>query len=550
MRVATAALEADVCLVGAGPAGLTVATALAAAGLRVVLLEGGVPGPVRELTDVRAEGEDAYPQSGVDRTRAGGVGGTAGLWSYRMTDAGNDPETGPRGCRYAPLDPIDFEQRSEVPHSGWPIGRADLDPWYARAQAVCGLGRYDYTPDGWSSPAAPPLPLDPALVETQMFQFGPASAWITSAAGALTAHPRVTVLTGANVTELEADRAGTRVVAVHWRGEGGTAGTVAARCTVLAAGGIENSRLLLLSDRQVRGGLGNGHDLVGRYWMEHPLVRGGLLVSPATARLGSRLRLYDAHDRDGTRVMAKLSVAPDRMRRDGLLSTSALFLPRDDVLATPAVQAFTAVRSPSGRRAPLATRARLAARIAAGAGHLVAARRVMATHPGLDLNGWAAAPDAGRVRVFEVLHQTEQSPDPDNRIALTDESDRFGRRLPVLRWRWTRSDRERITRSRDLYARAFVGAELGRMIQTDWDDGQPRMIGGNHHHLGGTRMSGDPSTGVVDRDGRVHSLANLFLAGSSVFPGGGSVNPTLTIVALALRLADHLQTVFQQLPPS
>jgi choline dehydrogenase-like flavoprotein len=540
-------LWADVCLIGAGPAGLSLAVALAFAGVQVVVVEGGTEGVTQTLEDIRLEGDAAYPQSHISQTRASGLGGTSGLWSYRMSNL-DDAEAGERGCRYAPLDPIDFEARPEVPHSGWPLSRTDLDPWYTKAQEAAGLGRFDYTPDGWSSPGARPLPLDPDLVETQMFQFAPATTWTDDAIGTLRASGGVKILTDANVTELETDPAGTRVTAVHWRGNDGTTGTVQARCTVLAAGGIENSRLLLLSDRQVRGGLGNGTDQVGRYWMEHPLVRGGLLVAPQSAGLGGKLGLYDGHWQDGNKVMAKLSLTPERMRAEGLLSTSAMLLPRDEILAGSAFQAYTAARSPSGRAASLTARTMIRARIAAGAADLLAARKVMAGQPDLDLNGWSARPDADRYRVFEVVHQTEQSPDPDNRVVLGTTTDRLNRRIPVLKWRWTMSDRDRITRSRDLYAEAFAKAGLGEMIQKDWDRGHPRLLGGNHHHMGGTRMSADASTGVVDANLKVHGLSNLFVAGSSVFPAGGSVNPTLTIVALSLRLAAHLKQALPQLP--
>ena len=211
------------------------------------------------------------------------------------------------------------------------------------------------------------------------------------------------------------------------------------------------------------------------------------------------------------------------------------------MIAGSAVQAYTEIRSPSGRSSGLGHKAALGARIALGAGSLLSARKAIAAQPGLDLSGWAAEDDVDRYRVFEVVHQTEQSPDPDNRITLgdRDRTDRYGLPFPVLHWRWTAEDRQRITRSRDLYAQAFAEAGLGDFRQTDWDRGQPRMIGGNHH-LGGVRMSADPGTGVVDADARVHDLENLYVAGSSVFPTGGSVNPTLTIVALALRLAAHL----------
>jgi choline dehydrogenase-like flavoprotein len=535
-------ITADVCVVGSGPAGLSVVSALAAEGLRVVLLEAGDDGVTVPNEAIRAVGENAYPQSDVTQTRGAGLGGTSGLWSYEMSNELGDPGNGERGCRYAPLDPIDFEERPQIAHSGWPLTRADLDPWYARAQSLCGLGPFDYRPESWSSPDAPPLPLDPALVESQMFQFGPGSAWREVVVGKLRSQANVVILTGAAVTRLETDDTGSRVTAVRFRRPDASIDTVQARCTVLAAGGVENSRLLLVSDQKVRGGLGNGYDQVGRYWMEHPLVRGGLLVAPREAGLGFKLGLYDSHWQGGSKVMAKLSVAPELIRREGLLSTSALLIPREDVVASAAVQAYTAVRSPSGRAAGRAEKALLATKIALGAGDLLAARKLYASQPGLDQSGWTRRPNPGHFRVFEMVHQTEQSPDPGNRITLADETDALGRRLPLLTWRWTPEDRRRITRSRDLYAEAFRKARLGTVIQGDWDGGQPRMLGGNHHHMGGTRMAADPARGVVDVDTKVFGVANLFVAGSSVFPGGGSVNPTLTIVALALRLASHLTT--------
>lgn len=545
-----APIEADICIVGAGPAGLSAASVLAASGVRVVLLEGGGEAVWRQLTDVRAEGEDAYPQSSITETRGSGIGGTAGQWSYRMSNVDAEPEAGERGCRYAPLDPVDFERRAEVAHSGWPITRSELDPWYAKAQRIAGLGEFAYHPNSWSTPQAQPLDLDPSLVETQMFQFAPASAWVEKAAKALRASTGVMLLTDANVTRLEVDTAGTTVTGVHFARSDGRTGSVRSRAVVLAAGGIETARLLLMSDDRITGGLGNSKDQVGRYWMEHPLVRGGMLLAQPGSRLAERLKLYDAHWQGSTKVMAKLSVAAERVRTEGLLSTSCLLLPRNEVIAGGAVQAYTEIRSPSGRSAGLGHRAVLGAKIALGAGSLLAARKAMAVQPGLDLSGWSTQPDAAQYSVFEVVHQTEQSPDPDNRIMLDRRTtDRFGRPLPLLRWRWSEADRQRITRSRDIYAEAFASARLGDFLQTDWDNGQPRMIGGNHHHLGGVRMSPDPSTGVVDSDAKVHDLTNLFVAGSSVFPTGGSVNPTLTIVALSLRLGAHLVRELPDLPP-
>jgi choline dehydrogenase-like flavoprotein len=452
-------------------------------------------------------------------------------------------EAAGRGCRYAPLDPVDLARRDDVPHSGWPLTRAALDPWYARAQAVAGLGAFAYAAQAWARPGSGPLDMAHGTVTSSMFQFGPATAWTRDAVARLRADDRVRIVTGAVVTRLDAEAGGdaTAVRGVRFVA-GGRAGEVRARAVVLAAGGIENSRLLLLSAGDgAPGGLGNANDQVGRHFMEHPLVRGGLLVVDPVGGLPGRLRLYDAHWNAGSLVMAKLTLTEDTVRQRGLVSTSVLLLPRDASLAEPGVRAFQGLRSPSAVAAGLGHRARLALRAGLGAPGLLRARRAIATQPGVDDAGWSRRPGAAGVRVLEMLHQTEQTPDPDNRVLLDDTLDQHGRRTAVLRWRWGAEDRRRVTAARDLYAEAFAKAGYATLVGGDWDGGQPRMIGGNHHHLGGTRMSRDPRDGVVDADCRVHGVRNLFVAGSSVFPTGGSVNPTLTIVALALRLAAHLK---------
>lgn len=540
----------DLCVVGGGPAGLALASALIGSGMSVVLLESGGIGAPRFLGDVRVTAENPYEGADqISRTRAAYLGGTSGLWSYRMSN--EDPEAGERGCRYAPLDPIDFEARADVPYGGWPFGRAELDPWYAAAQPVCGLGRFDYSAAGWSTEQARPLDLDPELIETRMFQFAPASVWTKRTVAALEGCPDVEIITSASVTELVTEATTETaadtlddvqsVSAVRYCRPDRSVREVRARRVVLAAGGIENSRLLLLGEAGERGLLGNSHDQVGRYWMEHPLIRGGMLVTRPGSAFAYRLALYDATWRDGTKVMAKLSITPDHMRAEGLISTSVLFIPRDDVHASPSIQARNDLRSPSGRRAPLLQRVRTAATMASRPRDLLEARKIFPKQTGVDHNGWSAGEDVDRWRVFEILHQSEQTPDPENRITLTDERDSLGRRIPALHWVWSQADRDRVRRSRDIYAEQFARAGIGNMIQTDWDDGRPRMVGGNHHHMGGTRISPDARTGVVDADLRVHGTSNLFVAGSSVFPAGGSVNPTLTIVALSLRLAAHLR---------
>jgi choline dehydrogenase-like flavoprotein len=253
---------------------------------------------------------------------------------------------------------------------------------------------------------------------------------------------------------------------------------------------------------------------------------------------------------DGTYVSAMLSLTDDVVHHEGLLATSALLIPRDRAFGTAAAQAVSLLRSPSGRRMSRGRQLRATATAIGGAPSVLRAVVSERRQPSLDRANWGNGHAHERWSVFDVIHQTEQSPHPDNRLSLTTESDSLGRSKLRLQWHWSERDRERVARARDLYADAFREAGLGRLVGADYDAGMPRLLGGTHHHMGATRLASDADEGVVDAHCRVHGTQNLYVAGSSVFPSGGFVNPTLTIVALALRLGAHVRTLAgAQTPP-
>ena len=539
----------DVCIVGAGPAGLAVATQLAGTGLRVCVLEiGGTASD--PFPHVRPTVENPYPHADIDATHSAGIGGTARQWSFELHAAG-DVETSrpPVGCRYLPMQPLDLLPRPEIGTPGWPIDRAELDHWSERAHRVCGLGPYRYDAEYWSDPAAAPLSLDDTVV-TSMFQFGPADAFTGDLHRRLVGDG-VAFLTGTTALWLEPSADGRSVAGVRVADRDGTTRTVTARRVILATGGLEAVRLLL--DTGLRHGRtpGNHADLLGRYFMEHLLVRGGLVVTDPRQGWLQRLGLYGTRRVDGTYVSAKLTLSDEVVAADGLLATSALLVPRDAAYGTPGARALFRLRSPSGRRARPFVRIGDAARLLGdlpGAVRATLASR--APQPNVDRADWPGAPPNPRYSVFELLHQTEQSPDPDHRLSLAPNRDALGRSELELQWRWSAADRQRIARARDRYAQALAAAGVGETVNTDWDDGLPRMLGGTHHHLGVTRMATDPERGVVDEHCRVHHWDNLYVVGGSVFPSGGFVNPTLTVVALALRLGAHLRGLPRDAPGS
>ncbi|MQA00668.1 MAG: GMC family oxidoreductase [Dehalococcoidia bacterium] len=519
-------LATDVCIVGAGPAAITLAGALLDSGAHVTMLVGGgtafthsLKHPLRVLrghlrgeqglASARNVGHPYYP---VRFTRARGFGGTANALKVH-------------GLRARPLDPIDFEARPDLGLPGWPIDRDSLTPYYERAQDASGLGPARYDPAYWQRAGRRPLSMEGTRVETAVFQYGAGDHFRTQL-DRFAAASACDVILHANATEFRADPVTGCVERVEVATLDGNRFAVRARQFVLAAGAIENARLLLVSRRDRPAGLGNEHDQVGRHFMEHPHLNAAFL-RPTSPETLERVGLYRRHEVDGTRVHAMLRLSDEVVRDEGLLNAAFELSPAAEVLEKRARSAYGQVRS-------------------AVQGGLVTAR--LAPHV---LFASAALPSiAPRVLGFRMRSRptllavdtmAEQAPHSDSRVTLGSRRDRLGVPRARLDWRVTEDDRQSIRRSVRLLDVAFREAGIGHLEQMYGDERPPRLIKGGWHHMGTTRMHDDPCRGVVDRDCRVHGSPNLSVAGSSVFPSGGCSNPTLTIVALALRLGDRLR---------
>ena len=536
-----ALVEADVCIAGAGPAGIVLARELGAAGLRVVLLESGGPDLGAQASDLGQPAvEPGGPAAGPWRTTRC-FGGNSNVWSVRT-------DVSAHGVRLLPLARADFEPREGIADSGWPIARANLSAYYLRAQAACGLPPLGFDPEAWEEPWARQLPGLGEDVRTSMFQFASRDAFVGAPGEALARSAAVLVHQHATAVEIELDADGARVAALRVASAPGREFRVRAAQVVLAAGGLACPQLLLNSDRQRPGGIGNRFDLVGRHYMDHPLVFGGTFV-PASRRLFEAAALYDLRTVRGTPVMAHLQLTDAALRREPVLNASAMLFPRVHL-------------SERQRRGVESTRhlwhalrgAPAAGRFDPGAALLGAdgvARKLgdklRARHPHSDLGrgGWSAlAGNARRFGTFEVLHQAEQAPHRDNRVRLGRERDRLGSRRIAVDWRWHAEDVAAFGRAQDLFATALRRAGLGEFAPARGADGGPVVLSpSTAHYMGTTRMHADPRRGVVDARCRVHDVGNLFVAGSGVFPTGGFANPTLTTLALAIRLADHLRAL-------
>jgi choline dehydrogenase-like flavoprotein len=487
----------DVCVIGAGPAGITLARTLAARGLDVALMEaGGLEFSAESQAFYAGEnvGIESYP---TDESRLRYLGGTSGHWEGK--------------CRA--LDPHDFEARPWVPLSGWPIAKADLDPYQARAAEILDLDSPTELPD---------IPVTQAEPRFRRFEWrwSPPTLFGEKYRAELAASERIALCLGANLVDVRlSDDLGTVTGAVFKSyAEGDPGFTVRARAYALCLGGMENPRALLNCRSQVPAGIGNGHDVVGRYFCDRPTVYTSnlLLAEP----IGSE-NLYFAATRaflEAEQVANfAVSLEPKSVRAPqslaGVLSSTTQCI-------TPAV-------------------ARLVARLRG--------RRPQCYVGGTDEFAIRNDPDAHPFAAVGVT--TEQVLNPDSRVSLAEARDAFGLNRLRVDWRLTETDYRTIRASALAFGAHVAEQDIGRLKLRPWLLEEPMAMPGldsgngliaGRQHMCTTRMSADPRTGVVDADCRVHGLANLYIGGSSVFATAGYAKPTYTIVQLALRLGDHL----------
>jgi choline dehydrogenase-like flavoprotein len=512
-------IAADVCVIGGGAAGIAITRELADSRLRVVLVESGGLEPSALDTKAYEVIANKKLNLGHDSGKPCYLGGNTNYWFGT--------------CR--PFDAFDFKLRDWMPNSGWPVDADEMGPYYERAQAMCGLDDFRWYDIETCRPHLAHLPMDRAsgILKTCIEQVGPVLSFTELHGERLANSDNVEVLLGSRAICLKTNPQGTHVSAVELANGDGRRRHVEAGVFVLATGGVENARLLLCSTDASPNGLGNQGDLVGRFFMEHcyfTLGLGGwsgpdLSLYEIPAR---REVVYENLEKLGhAGVYAQLALSDELMRRECAPGLSLWFArtPPD----TPSVAALRritgAVRHRARLQQPLTDARLIFSDPMAIPGHVVRKLR-------------GADPEVGESYALNV--QLEQTPDPENRITLSTERDRFGQPRAKLALRFTAEERRAHARSLRLAADAIGlnGARLARQMGLMIDAG---YFGFFWHHMGTTRMAHDPDEGVVDSQCRVHGIANLFVAGSSVFPTGGTAPPTLTIVALALRMADHIR---------
>lgn len=517
-----AELACDICIIGSGPAGATIARELAQSSAQVILLESG--GDQRQpLVDELAEIENIGWPRELDQ------------WLLRNRIVGGSSHTWAGRC--APFDDIDFAKRDWVPHSGWPFGLDEMRPYLLRTPGYVGLGvGADYTDDKLWTIANLPVPqssLNEDLLTPFLWQYSQAHENrhdIMRFGPELVANlPRnVRLVTNATVVQLNLDSYGRAAQSVEAVSLDGRRRMIAARTIVLCAGGVENARLLLCSNKVEQQGIGNKRDLVGRFLMDHPRGIVGTFPTSKSTEILRRFGLY--HVGFGSRSYRfrhGFRLSPAVQSREHLLNCTAWL--DEGVLEDDPWRALNRIlrresRSAKDFRAIIFN----ADMLLKGAVDLVVRKRGLSR----------------RLGALYLMSMTEQLPDPESRITLSDRTDRFGMPLSRIDWRINEAEERSMRRVAELVAAEVVRLGYEPPQLESWvtnNDALPSTFQDVGHPTGTTRMSDDPGRGVVDAQCQVHGVDGLFVVGSSVFPTAGHANPTQMIVALAIRAADTLK---------
>lgn len=518
-----ATLEADVAIVGAGPAGITVAQELMGRGLTILLIECGT----FDRPEPYAEDVARWVERGIRDTEKHQcnrrVGGSTWYW----------------GSHARPLDPIDFEKRDWVPHSGWPVSYAQMAPFFDRTLDLLELRAMAGEHLAWDAREVPDMgTTDWPEVCFPLNRFG--AIEFSQRAAAMRLLPGVTFLTSATVSDIRLRADLSAVDHLVCSTPSGSKVRVHAARVVLASGGVENPSILLRANAQIREGIGNERGLVGRFLQAHPTVECPFrflsdFSIPTALQIDWKRALIGniSARREALRgyAFAKLALAEKTQREHRLLNSAAALAGFHNADATKVWDDLAKFLTDYGAGLDNDGAEKALRQFGVRMPHLLRALHNMRTRQSqVDY-------------FFNMQIACEQAPNPESRVTLTDDVDALGNRRPAIDWRLTDLDRRSAKRTAEVLGLAFEVRGLAEDDLRDpiLDPAWPGRMHGGFHYIGTTRMGHDASTGVVDANAKVFGVDNLYITGCSIFPTSGHAPPTFTLVALAARLASHLR---------
>lgn len=508
----------DLCIIGAGAAGLALAAEFLQTTSRVLVLESGLSEPDAVGDDLNLLDSVGVRHDGWRDGRVRSLGGTTRAW----------------GGQLVPMRESELAARPWVPNSGWPLELQELQPYYRRVERLLRIEGPPYDGTLWSRLGMTPPAFDPTTFRIRFSQWAAlgrrnfAVLWRRD----LERSDNVTVMLDATAVGVRCTPEGDRCESITVRSRSGREVNVRARSYVVACGGIETARLLLASNSPHGNGVANSSGMVGRCFQDHVSYVAGEVETVSRQAVQN---LFDPRYVGSTMYSVKLEPTDAAMRREGWLNVMghiAFQIP--DALGWMELRRI--LRSLQAGRLELPS---LHESIAMLRGSVELTRLVLARY----LAKRRRSPGAGSI---QLLVDTEQAPNHDSRVLLDTRADGLGMPRARLDWRITDLERKTLTGFAGRVAAEFTRLGLGKIRLGGEPDFARRGVPGAArdicHHMGTARMSSTPRSGVTRPDLRCHDVDNLFIAGAAVFPAGGIANPTFTALALSLRLADRLKS--------
>ncbi|PPR65449.1 MAG: Oxygen-dependent choline dehydrogenase [Alphaproteobacteria bacterium MarineAlpha3_Bin7] len=509
-------IQCDICIIGAGAAGITLARELSDLKAKTCIVEAG-------SYDFSEETQNLYKGENVglnyyelDECRLRFFGGTTNHWNGLC----------------GPLHEEDFYSHKWIKDSGWPIAFHVLKKYYERAQRICELGPMNYTPEDWVEQNLPKF--DGEKIEIGLSQLSVPTRFGERYKNDLQDSKNLRIILNANLISLIPSRDLSRIISAKFKNLNNDQVVIAAKIYVLACGGIENARMLLLPNNYSSVGIGNSEGLVGKYFMEH------ITWNPATIVLTNEKinwwRQFEeqTNTKYNQEFMLFLSTNFAMREKHKILNYCFYLYPHYHSLSTwsaAKLKKLLITGKTGGFWEHLSN-------TVSGADEIIKMifRRFLNEKDLVDRQN---------IELLKPIIQVEQAPNKESCVRLSPKKDKLGVNTVLLDWKLSEIDKRTIKIATTLMAEEIGRLGLGRTYLTDWiediEGRWPPDIQGGSHHMGTTRMSDSPKMGVVDKNSKVYGVSNLFIAGSSVFPTVGYANPTLTIVALSIRLAEYLK---------
>lgn len=508
--------EADICIIGAGAAGFACAVSLLNSGLKVLVLEGGLKAVDPRAADLHQGDVVHHPHLGIHEARERIVGGTTTKW----------------GGQACPFMQEDFEQRDYMNLSGWPISFKDLEPYYNQAEAILGTDPtvpFDFKP--WRDCDIKEPDFCSETIDLFVTKWCKIPNFAQQHGSKIERSGTVTLLRNANVTELVPTPARDEVKALRIRSLDGKDGLVNASFVIAAGGAMETVRLFLNSKQFGENGPGNSHDLVGRYFQDHCAAVVGRITPASRKEFHS---LFDPFYKNGYKYFPRIKLNPSYARKAKILHASAqvAFCEEGGGLLEPAKRLVGTLKK---KQMPTFELIKSFAKPTEFASIARAAWR-------WKVNNRGSSSTSGPV--WLEIH-SEQEPVYESVVKLSEKKDALGVPRICLHWEISKLTLTTIKQMANLVEQEFRNCGIGKVLLEPWVNGTSekplRWVTDTFHQAGGLRMATNEKEGVVDSLCKVFGICNLYVASSAVFPTSSFSNPTMTTIALAIRVCDSIK---------